>query len=108
MHLLLSALKGLVLGEGTPTEDPVQAIKDVYAQGGSKDADEFLKPIIVGGDERRIKGEFTFRGLASSADDGLDARLTNRSDDDTVFFFNYRSGMPPRRAPPCEERYCSN
>uniref|UniRef100_A0A8H7NAR7 2,3-bisphosphoglycerate-independent phosphoglycerate mutase n=1 Tax=Bionectria ochroleuca TaxID=29856 RepID=A0A8H7NAR7_BIOOC len=61
------ALKGLILGEGTPTEDPVQAIKDVYAQGGSKDADEFLKPIIVGGDERRIK------------------------DDDTVFFFNYRS-----------------
>ncbi|VUC26398.1 unnamed protein product [Clonostachys rosea] len=61
------ALKGLVLGEGTATEDPVQAIKDVYAKGGSKDADEFLKPIIVGGDERRIK------------------------DDDTVFFFNYRS-----------------
>jgi 2,3-bisphosphoglycerate-independent phosphoglycerate mutase len=56
-HLLSSALKGLILGEGTPTEDPVQAIKDVYAQGGSKDADEFLKPIIVGGDERRIKGE---------------------------------------------------
>jgi 2,3-bisphosphoglycerate-independent phosphoglycerate mutase len=46
----------MVLGEGTPSDDPVQAIKDVYAQGGPKDGDEFLKPIIFGGDERRIKG----------------------------------------------------
>lgn len=46
----------MVLGEGTTAEDPVQAIKDVYAKGGSKDADEFLKPIIVGGEERRLKG----------------------------------------------------
>ncbi|KAL2213526.1 phosphoglycerate mutase [Sarocladium strictum] len=61
------ALKGLVLGEGTETEDPVQAVKDVYAQGGAKDCDEFLKPIIVGGKESRIQ------------------------DDDTVMFFNYRS-----------------
>ncbi|KAL6869466.1 hypothetical protein ACO1O0_000792 [Amphichorda felina] len=61
------ALKGMVLGEGTPADDPVQAIKDVYAKGGPKDADEFLKPIIVGGDERRLK------------------------DDDTLLFFNYRS-----------------
>lgn len=57
----------MVLGEGTQTDDPVQAIKDVYAKGGPKDSDEFLKPIIVGGDERRLK------------------------DDDTVLFFNYRS-----------------
>lgn len=62
MHQLLlidpstSALKGLILGEGTPSEDPVQTIKDSYAKGGPKDGDEFLKPIIVGGDERRIKG----------------------------------------------------
>lgn len=47
----------MVLGEGTQSDDPVQAIKDVYAQGGPKDADEFLKPIVVGGDERRLKGE---------------------------------------------------
>jgi 2,3-bisphosphoglycerate-independent phosphoglycerate mutase len=46
----------MVLGEGTTSEDPVQTIKDSYAQGGGKDGDEFLKPIIVGGDERRIKG----------------------------------------------------
>ena len=58
MPLLIqcSALKGVVLGEGTATEDPVQAVKDVYAQEGSKNGDEFLKPIIVGGEERRLKG----------------------------------------------------
>lgn len=53
---ICSALKGMVLGEGTETEDPVQAVKDVYAKGGAKDCDEFLKPIIVGGKERRLQG----------------------------------------------------
>ncbi|KAF3348808.1 Endoglucanase-6B [Verticillium dahliae VDG1] len=61
------ALKGMILGEGEESTDPVQTIKDRYAKGGSKDKDEFLTPIIVGGQESRIK------------------------DDDTVFFFNYRS-----------------
>lgn len=51
-----SALKGMVHGEGTETDDPVQAVKDVYAKGGDKDCDEFLKPIIVGGKERRLQG----------------------------------------------------
>lgn len=51
-----SALKGLVLGEGTPSEDPVQTVKDNYAKEGNKSGDEFLTPIIVGGDDRRIKG----------------------------------------------------
>ncbi|KAF5965042.1 2,3-bisphosphoglycerate-independent phosphoglycerate mutase [Fusarium bulbicola] len=61
------ALKGLILGEGEASEDPVAAVKARYERGGDLDRDEFLTPIIVGGDERRIK------------------------DDDTVFFFNYRS-----------------
>ncbi|KAI6782169.1 phosphoglycerate mutase-like protein [Emericellopsis cladophorae] len=61
------ALKGMVLGEGTTSDDPVQTVKESYAKGGGKDGDEFLKPIIVGGDERRIK------------------------DEDTMLFFNYRS-----------------
>ncbi|KAH8706491.1 BPG-independent [Ilyonectria robusta] len=61
------ALKGMVLGEGEATEDPVAAVKARYELGGSKDKDEFLTPIIVGGEESRIK------------------------DDDIVFFFNYRS-----------------
>ncbi|KAL2891526.1 2,3-bisphosphoglycerate-independent phosphoglycerate mutase [Ceratocystis lukuohia] len=61
------ALQGMCYGKGTAATDAVQAIKDVYAKGGDKDRDEFLKPIIMGGDEARIK------------------------DDDSVFFFNYRS-----------------
>ncbi|KAH7322776.1 BPG-independent [Stachybotrys elegans] len=61
------ALKGMILGEGETAEDPVEAIKARYARGGDKDKDEFLTPIIFGGEEARIK------------------------DDDTVFFFNYRS-----------------
>ncbi|KFA62027.1 hypothetical protein S40285_02158 [Stachybotrys chlorohalonatus IBT 40285] len=61
------ALKGMVLGEGEESDDPVEAIKSRYARGGDKDKDEFLTPIIFGGKEARIK------------------------DDDTVFFFNYRS-----------------
>ena len=57
-------MKGLVLGEGTPSDDPVDAIKKKYE---AKETDEFIKPIIVGGDDRRVK------------------------DGDTLFFFNYRS-----------------
>ncbi|KAJ4348462.1 uncharacterized protein N0V89_009836 [Didymosphaeria variabile] len=57
-------LKGLVTGEGEDAEDPVAAIKAKYEKG---ETDEFLKPIIVGGKERRIQ------------------------DGDTVFTFNYRS-----------------
>lgn len=51
------ALKGMVLGEGEATEDPVAAVKARYELGGSKDKDEFLTPIIVGGEESRIKGK---------------------------------------------------
>lgn len=58
-------MKGLVTGEGgEQTDDPVAAIKAKYEKG---ETDEFLKPIVVGGKERRIQ------------------------DDDTLFFFNYRS-----------------
>lgn len=57
-------LKGLVLGEGEPSDDPVKTIKERYEK---KETDEFLKPIIVGGKERRIQ------------------------DNDTLFVFNYRS-----------------
>jgi 2,3-bisphosphoglycerate-independent phosphoglycerate mutase len=57
-------LKGLVTGEGEESSDPVATIKERYEKGEN---DEFLKPIIVGGKERRIQ------------------------DNDTVFTFNYRS-----------------
>ena len=46
-------LKGLVTGEGEDSEDPLQTIKERYEK---KENDEFLKPIIVGGKERRIQG----------------------------------------------------
>ncbi|OAX78357.1 2,3-bisphosphoglycerate-independent phosphoglycerate mutase [Emergomyces africanus] len=59
------AMKGLVTGEGgEESSDPVKTIKERYEKGEN---DEFLKPIIVGGAERRIQ------------------------DNDTLFFFNYRS-----------------
>ncbi|KAJ5095600.1 hypothetical protein NUU61_004956 [Penicillium alfredii] len=57
-------LKGLVTGEGEDSSDPVQTIKERYEK---KENDEFLKPIIVGGKDRRVQ------------------------DGDTLFFFNYRS-----------------
>jgi hypothetical protein len=55
------ALKGLVLGEGEQSDDPVKTVKERYEKG---ETDEFLKPIIVGGDERRIKGASTRRSLS--------------------------------------------
>lgn len=59
------ALKGMVLGEGEESDDPVEAIKSRYARGGDKDKDEFLTPIIFGGKEARIKGMLTILFLHS-------------------------------------------
>lgn len=50
-------LKGLVLGEGEESSDPVATIKERYEKG---ETDEFLKPIIVGEKERRIQGQSIF------------------------------------------------
>ncbi|GJE85568.1 2,3-bisphosphoglycerate-independent phosphoglycerate mutase [Phanerochaete sordida] len=58
------AVEGLVKGVGEKGEDIVKSIEERYKKD---ETDEFLKPIIVNGDEGRIK------------------------DDDTLFFFNYRS-----------------
>ena len=58
------ALRGMILGEGQASTDPVATVKERYAD---KETDEFLKPIIVGGEEARIQNN------------------------DTIFFFNYRS-----------------
>ncbi|MBE7180891.1 MAG: phosphoglycerate mutase (2,3-diphosphoglycerate-independent), partial [Terriglobus roseus] len=57
-------LKGIVSGDGEATDDPAGKIRERYDAG---ETDEFLKPIIVGGDEARVR------------------------DGDTLFFFNYRS-----------------
>lgn len=47
-------LKALVTGEGEESSDPVATVKERYEKGEN---DEFLKPIIVGGKDARIKGE---------------------------------------------------
>jgi 2,3-bisphosphoglycerate-independent phosphoglycerate mutase len=47
-------MKALVTGEGEESSDPVATIKERYEKGEN---DEFLKPIIVGGKERRIQGK---------------------------------------------------
>ena len=46
-------IKGVVLGEGEASEDPVKTIEERYSNGEN---DEFLKPIIVGGKEARVQG----------------------------------------------------
>jgi 2,3-bisphosphoglycerate-independent phosphoglycerate mutase len=48
-------LNALCVGDGEESSDPVKTIKERYARGEN---DEFLKPIILGGKEARIKGEF--------------------------------------------------
>jgi len=48
-------LKGVVSGEGEETDDPLKTIEERYAK---KETDEFLKPIIVGGKERRVQGGY--------------------------------------------------
>ena len=47
-------MKGMVTGEGEDSSDPLQTILDRYEK---KENDEFLKPIIVGGKERRVQGQ---------------------------------------------------
>lgn len=49
------ALKGIVSGEGEAAEDPVKKIVERYEAGEN---DEFLKPIILNGDDARVKGKF--------------------------------------------------
>jgi 2,3-bisphosphoglycerate-independent phosphoglycerate mutase len=78
------ALKGMVLGEGEHSDDPVKTVKERYEKGEN---DEFLKPIIVGGDEGRLKGSLNPCSLDLCA--GPEANLS--TDGDNVFFFNYRS-----------------
>lgn len=48
------AVEGLVKGEGEKTDDIIKTIKERYEKG---ETDEFLKPIIVNGDEGRVKGK---------------------------------------------------
>jgi len=47
------AVECLIKGEGESSEDPIATIKERYKKD---ETDEFLKPIIIGGDEGRIQG----------------------------------------------------
>jgi 2,3-bisphosphoglycerate-independent phosphoglycerate mutase len=49
-------MKSVVLGEGEASEDPAKTMEERYEKN---ETDEFLKPIIVGGKERRIQGTFS-------------------------------------------------
>ena len=49
-------MKGVVTGEGEDSTDPVATIKERYSKGEN---DEFLKPIIVGGKESRVQGNYS-------------------------------------------------
>lgn len=44
----------MCVGDGEESTDPVKTIKERYAKGEN---DEFLKPIILGGKEARVKGK---------------------------------------------------
>ena len=48
-------LNAICVGDGEESSDPVKTIKERYEKGEN---DEFLKPIIVGGKESRIKGKY--------------------------------------------------
>ena len=76
-----TAIKGLVNGDGEKVDDAVKAIEKRYEQD---ETDEFLKPITLGGDSSRIQGECGHDALRTCV-------LTRDAEDDTLFFFNYRS-----------------
>lgn len=46
-------MKGVVSGDGEESSDPVATVEERYSKGEN---DEFLKPIIVGGQEARVQG----------------------------------------------------
>lgn len=50
------AMKGLVIGEGEESSDPVKTIRERYSKDEN---DEFLKPIIVNGKNGRIQGNLS-------------------------------------------------
>ena len=54
------AIDGLVQGEGEKVEGGKEGLVKAIEENYKKDVtDEFLKPIIVNGDEGRIKGELS-------------------------------------------------
>lgn len=60
------AIRGIVHGEGEESTDPVKTVQERYEQG---EFDEFLKPIILGGQETRVKGKILNNLLSCGIDD---------------------------------------
>ena len=85
------ALKGLVLGEGEKSEDPLKTIKERYEKGEN---DEFLKPIVVGGDEGRIKGAHSLPLITARA-----SALTNLLQTATTSSFSTTDPIASARSP---------
>lgn len=62
-------MKGVVEGVGEETDDVVKTMEERYKTGGDDgkgETDEFLKPIIVGGKERRVQGQSPHSILSNS------------------------------------------
>jgi 2,3-bisphosphoglycerate-independent phosphoglycerate mutase len=78
-------MKGMITGEGEDSSDPLQTIKERYEKG---ETDEFFQPIIVGGQERRVQGMILHVNKYSIT---YEPQADLTIDDDTLFFFNYRS-----------------
>ena len=76
------AFDGLVGGVGEEGKDVVKAIEERYKKD---ETDEFLKPIIVNGDEGRIKG------MPFTCTLSVTVLMCALSENDTLFLFNYRS-----------------
>jgi 2,3-bisphosphoglycerate-independent phosphoglycerate mutase len=81
-------MKGVVTGEGEESSDAVKTITERYEKGEN---DEFLKPIIFGGTERRVQGRSTVSPIAPKPIPKHDLTDFHPPDNDTLFFFNYRS-----------------
>lgn len=84
------AIDGLVQGEGEKVEGGKEGLVKAIEENYKKDVtDEFLKPIIVNGDEGRIKGESLVGFLMLHQLNVM--CISFNLDDDTIFCFNYRS-----------------
>ena len=74
-------MKGIVSGEGDESSDPVATIQARYAQG---ETDEFLKPIIVGGNEARVQGTDGQVPWTSHRSALTDSQMTTLSSSSTI------------------------
>lgn len=62
------AVDGLVGGEGEQAKDAQDAVKKIEESYEKDVTDEFLKPIIIGGQEGRIKGKIRHAGSTDDTD----------------------------------------